>query len=904
MREWLYRVLLPFFPSEFQTRFGEEMLETARRLDQANPFGIFGAVRILTDIARTWWGVRRDMRRDARLAETIETRRGGGDSMDGLMQDIRFALRGLRRDRLFTAFVVATLALGIGANAAMFGIVDRLLLRGPEHVRDARRVVRFFLTNQPPGMRESTYDGFGNVSYDLFRREAHQFEAVAAYKVNDGVLGEGADARAISLGYGSETLFPLLGVRAELGRFFGADENLPGRAAHVAVVGYGAWQSWLGGGRDVIGRSVTIGNESYEVIGVAPRGFTGPELGRVDFWLPMNILGPRITAKWETSWNAQWLKIVGRLKPGVTFAQAGQDITLAHQRAYDGDDKSWAVARLSVASLGANEEGVEATEITVVRWLSGVAILVLLIACANVANLLLARGMRRAREVAVRAALGARKARLARLLLAESVILSVTGAAVGLVVAYALGGLARGAIFTSVEWSSSPVNARVLLISAGIAIATGVLVGLVPAWRASRTDLTDALKRGPREGQGHRSRMRNTLTVAQAALSVMLLIGAGLFVRSLWNVRTLHLGIDPDRVLVVNVSRPRLLQIADTAAREVERTRRRLFNEQALPVLERLAGVEAASAAAGLPFGNRFTVKLRVPGLSTVPQLKSGKPGVSAVAPEYFATVGTRILRGRGFNPGDRAGSEPVAIVSDLMAKTVWPGRDPIGTCIISGEQADPPCARIVGIAEDTHRDALREDPSMHYYIPLGQEVGFGGTELLVRTTGEVSSLGLAITRALVHLDPTIRYVDIETIQHRIDPQTKPWQLGATVFSFSGLLALLVAALGVYSVMSYLVADRTHEIGVRVALGARRADITQLVLGGSLLLALVGVTIGCIGAWSVSRLVEPLLFNESARDPWVYSGVTAILLMVAFIAGLIPSLRANRIDPLEALRAE
>jgi predicted permease len=541
-------------------------------------------------------------------------------------------------------------------------------------------------------------------------------------------------------------------------------------------------------------------------------------------------------------------------------------------------------------------------EITVLKWMSGVALIVLLIACANVANLLLARGLRRSREVAVRSALGADRVRLVRLLLVESMLLAFAGAAAGIGVAYLLGTLARTIVFSWVDWSGAPVDGLTLAVSAALAVFVGFLVGLVPALRATRTNLADSLKTGTREGGGPRSRLRHALTIAQAALSVVLLVGAGLFVRSLWEVRSLHLGFDPDRVLTIEVSRPRLTQVADASARDAEAARRRAFPADALESLRAIPGVERASLAVGMPFGNRFTVRVRVPGLEKLPQLRSGGPGVSAIGPDYFATVGTRILRGRAFGPSDRAGSEPVAIVNELMAETIWPGQDPIGQCLVSG--ADPaPCARIVGVAENTYISSLREDAHMHYYVPLGQEVGFGGTVMLVRTTNPAAIAG-TITRTLVGLDPTIRFVTQGTMQDAIDPETRPWRIGATVFTLSGLLAVLVAAIGMYSVTAYLVADRAREIGVRVALGASRGNITRLVVGTSVGMASAGAVVGVLSAGAASHFIEPLLFNESARDPWVYGAVGLLLVGVALVAAVVPAIRANRIDPLEALRAE
>jgi predicted permease len=910
MRTRIFRALLVLLPRAFRARFADEVLDTAEALDRARPVRLREIPAVVIDAASTWHEVRHEMRTERAHVRSFQRAAPDSNSrrlvMQGLWQDIRWSARGLRRDVSFTAFVVAALTLGIGANAAMFGIVDRLLVSGPTHVREASRVVRLYLTTKPQGMRQFTTNDFGNVSYDLARHQAKSFGAVASYDVNDVTVGEGTEARKARGGFASATLFPLLGVQPAIGRFFRDDENVPNSAEHVVVLGYGAWQRWFGGATDVLGTIVTIGTERYSVIGVAPLGFTGPQLGPVDVWLPINLQGPRVAPDWQTAWNDQWLQIVGRLRPGVTMAQASDELTAILHRAYSGDEPYVGAGRMFVAGLSADDAGVEAPEITVVRWLFGVTLIVLLIACANVANLMLARGVRRSREVALRFALGARTSRLVRLLLVESMLLAIGGALGGVAVAYALGGLARRLIFSWVDWSTSPVDGGVLAASAVLAVVTGLAVGLLPAWRAVRANLTDALKESVRDGGGQRSRTRHALTIVQAALSVVLLVGAGLFVRSLWNVWTLPLGIDPERVMVAEISyrnRMPLSRIEDPAAQDIERQSRDNASLALVADLRRISGVDHASAAIGMPFGNRFTVALRVPGLATVPRLETGSPSVSAVGADYFATMGTRILRGRAFGPADRHGSEPVAIVSDTMAQTIWPGQDPIGKCVISGDEPAP-CGRIVGVAESTHRSAVREPPVMHYYIPFGQERAFGGTVLLVRSSGDPLLLGPAVRRALVDRDPTIRFVDVSTVQDQIDPQTKQWRIGATVFVLSGLLALLVAAIGVYSVMSYLVADRTHEIGVRLALGARRTDVAKLILRGGVGMALVGSVLGCVAALVASRTIESLLFNESARDPWIYGGASVVIVAVAAAAGVLPTLRANRISPVLALKAE
>jgi len=869
----------------------EGLSPEAARAEARRRFGpLFTATRELRHVANE-----RD--RTMRIREWFDT----------LRQDIRYAARGLRREPMFAMFIVATLALGIGANAAMFGVVDRLLLRGPEHITAPSRVMRVYETEQPTGMNEFTTNTFGYVMYELLRHDAHSFEGVAAYVVlpEGRIMGHGADATPVSLGQATADLFPLVGVKPALGRFFTASEDRTSGAEHVAVIGYALWQHSYGGDRGVLGRTITLNEAPYTIVGVAPRGFTGPELSRADVWLPMSLLTTfSTTDDWTRTWNGQWLRIVARLKAGVTPEAASADATAAYRHAYNGGDKTDAAARLFVAPLSFNGQGKESTEVAVSRWLVGVAAVVLLIACSNVVNLLLARSLRRRREVAVRLALGAGRLRLVRLLLTESVMLAALGGAAGLLVALLTGRLMRTVLLSNVEWTSSPVDTRVLALSAGLALAVGILVGLLPAVRSSRPDLTAALKAGVREGGTQGSGLRAALTVAQASLSIVLLVGAGLFVRSLWNVRGLDLGIQPDRVLVVSPRWPSVRKL-DQAAQDRENARRNDFYPRALERIRSLPGVDHAALTVGLSFRSSFRQDLRVPGWDSIPHLKGGDPGISAIGSDYLETVGTRLVRGRTFTPADRAGSESVALVNETMARTLWPARDPIGDCLFTGEtKKNAICARIVGVVADARRGSLREDPAMHYYVPFGQERGMGGTELLVRPHGPPEALVPAVRALLQQLDPSITYVDAQSLQASVDPQIRPWRLGASVFGLMGVLALIVAAIGLYSVLSYLVAQRTHELGVRIALGARGGDILGIVLRSSLGMAVLGVATGLALSRAIGRFVAPLLFETSPADPGVLGGVAFVMLAVALLASLVPALKAKRVNPMEALRTE
>jgi predicted permease len=826
------------------------------------------------------------------------------DYFSDLRDDVRFAARSFSREKAFAAFIVVTLALGIGANAAMFGVIDRLLLRGPEHVVDARGVVRIYRRTVQPVRGEVITRSFGWVTYELLRARKEVFANVAAYSVasNGQTFGAGANAAPIPVGSATWDLFPLLGVRPHLGRFFDATEDSPS-PQRVVVLGFGLWRRAFGGDPDVIGKSMTLGTVQYRIVGVAPRAFTGPDLSPVDAWVPLSLRSQTAITNWRTGWNGQWLWIVARTRADVSPAHAAALATATYRGAYTGNEPGAKEADLFLKPLRTNARGDETAEVTISRWLIGVTMIVLLIACSNVTNLLLARTVKRRREVAVRIALGAGRGRLARLLLTESTLLALAGAAAGLLVAWGTAILMRRVLLPGLEWPSAPIDWRVLAVSLVVASAVGLLTGLLPAVQATSPDLTVALKTGTRDGGGRSSRVRAGLTLAQAALSMVLLVGAGLFLRSLARVQAIDLGIEPDRVLVVQVRYPSSAGHANPA----EDDRRRQVLRDAMARARVLGPVENASLTVGLPFQSSFGMSQRIAGMDSIPPMKGGNANLSAVSDGYFETVGTRIIEGRAFGPADRAGSEPVAIVSRTMAKALWPNRSPLGECIYWGGTGEPldTCSRIVGVAADANSYRLREDPHMHYYIPFGQEHGFGGTSLLVRPRhGAEKQVAAAMRRLLVDIDPSISFVQGTMLQESIDPQVRPWRLGAAMFTLLGVLALVVAAVGVYSVMSYLVAQRSREIGVRIALGAQSSNIVSLVLRGSVSMAAGGLAIGLVVALLAGRLIEPLLFETSARDPLVLVGVAATLLLVAALASAVPALRAKRVDPIEALRGD
>jgi predicted permease len=527
----------------------------------------------------------------------------------------------------------------------------------------------------------------------------------------------------------------------------------------------------------------------------------------------------------------------------------------------------------------------------VATWVGGVSVMVLLIACANVANLLLARALRRRREIALRIALGVSRVRLLSQLLIESLVLALLGGAAGLFVAHFAGSVLRASMFDSNESAFGLRDARTVLFAFVAAVAVGLLTGLAPALQTRRADLTNDLKAGMREGTYSRSRLRVGLLVAQAALSVILLVGAGLFVRSLNNVKGVRLGFDVDPVLLVDFN---MRGMKVDSAHMVELRQRMLATAKALP------GVENASYQLAVPFWSQRSLGLYVAGIDTVSRL--GQFDMNAVSPEFFATMGTRIVRGRGISTSDTPEAAGAMVVSQNMARALWPGRDALGQCIRI--RADTmPCTYVVGIAENIKEQSLAADSSFYYYLSAAQyRPQMGG--LFIRTRGDATPRKEEIRRALQREMPGASYVVVTPVAEIIGSQTRSWNLGATMFVAFGVLALVLAAIGLYSVISYNVTQRIHEMGIRVALGAQSIDVIRLIVSAGLKVVVAGVAIGVVVALWAGKWVKPLLFDVSPRDPFIFVGVAFCLLLVAIVASWVPARRASRVDANVALRTD
>ena len=826
-------------------------------------------------------------------------------SLDALSQDARVTLRSLRRSPAFLAGVLLTFALGVGANAAMFSVIDRLLFRPPPLMHDPASVHRVYLYKLNDGVLRQTGGQFARHA-DIVRWTT-SFSEAAAYSLRQLAVGVGQDAREMRVAAVSASFFGFFDATPALGRFFLASEDAPPAGTPVAVLSYPTWQQQFGGRRDVIGSSLQIGALSYTIVGVAPEGFAGLwALTPPAAFVPVaTYAASQIGATWQTTYTSAFgLGTIVRRKPEVSVDAASADLTSAFIQSLRAEgtgearsfDERLALLRpYAIAGSVIVERGPQPSNTAKVAvWLAGVAIVVLLIACANVANLLLARALGKRREIAVRMALGVSRSRLLSLLMTESMLLAALGSALGLVVAGWINAILSASFLPGTERPGVITDPRTLLFTGVVMLAVGIFTGMLPVWQARHLALTDDLKAGARTATGHRGRARGALLIVQCALSVVLLVGAGLFVRSLRNVDNVRLGFDADSVLVIE---PRMRDVQLDSAQFLAMRLRLLSAATTVP------GIRHASLQQSVPFGGLSIWPIWVAGVDSV--RKFGRFEFNAVSPDYFATMGTRIVRGRGFEPGDGAGARRVIVIGASMGAVLWPGQDPLGRCVRIGNPPDTaPCRYVVGIAEDIHaRGFGSQARNFYYYLPAAQwDQQEGG--LFARTAGDPGTFIEPLRRRLQEEMPGTSYVTVTRLADLTETESRSWAMGATMFTAFGILALLLAAAGLYSVIAYGVTERRRELAVRMALGAAAGDVARLVVVQGVGLAMAGATAGALIALVGGRWIAPLLFNQSPRDPGIFAGVVAILLLVAVVASVVPAMRGARVDPNSALRAE
>jgi predicted permease len=819
----------------------------------------------------------------------MQARRNRAEWLDVLRGDVRLAWRGMRRAPALSTMVVVTLALGIGANGAIFSMLDRLYLRPPPGVaapRELHRVYGDAVQEAPLPLYVRKVFGaeeFANMSRAL--GPAYPF---AGYNSSLYRLGVADDSPMAQVSDVFGNYFRVLGVRAWKGRLFAEDELAASPAPKVVVLSHRFWRSQLGGDTAIIGRDIQIVRQKFTVIGIAQPGFDGLDIDAIDVWRIPDLTSPNY----------------GRGSASIrllTRAKSDSQLLRAVKVANDGYDAGFSFTKNTTLRAAALTDGRGASlsgfvEGDIAKRLAGVTLMVLLIAIANVANLLLTRAIQRRREIAIRVSLGVSRARLAAQLVTESAVLALIAGAAALIVASWGASLMRSLLLPDVRWAESPLDWRLGVFTLLIALAAGFIAGLLPFLRAGRLDLAGAMRGGAHDGGSHRSRTRAGLIVIQTALSVVLLAGAVLFVHSLQAIRAVDIGFDPQGVILAQVYSGQ--QIVPPAQREAalvaagERLRGR-------------PGVLAVATSSLEPMAGISFVDMHIPGRDSLPKTATGGPTFIAVSPEFFKAAGVSVVSGRPFLASDTRGAPLVMVVTRTMARLIWGSANALGQCVKIGKVTDP-CTTVIGIVEDVRRDKIVEDETMQFYLPSAQapEWASGAGALIVRTRPEAldavrGEIRAAILTALPSSRPQMR-----TFEELLDPEYHPWRVGAALFTAFGVLALLVAAIGVYSGISYMVLQRSHELGIRMALGAQRSQIGRGVVGSGVRIVGIGVVAGMLAALVMSRLVDSLLYGTDSKDPWVLAGVGAVLLAVAALAAALPAWRATRLDPVRALRAE
>jgi putative ABC transport system permease protein len=813
------------------------------------------------------------------LAQERSREMWGWNWTETLWQDVRFGLRQLRKNPGFTAVAVITLALGIGANTAIFSVINAVLLR-PLPFPHADRLVQIWETDPQRGVDRGVVSPY---NFRDWQSQNHDFAAMAAYGYDHFSLTSGESPFGLRGLRVSADFFRVFGVRPLWGRDFLANEDQPG-AGHVAILSFTAWQNYFGRDPRIVGRKSTLDGEAYTVIGVMPSGFGVPGSG-TEIWIT-----PAFDLK-NLSRSSHGLFAIGRLKPGITLAAARSEAnTIARRLAQQYPDTN---GHSGIVLIPLQEEIVGNTRSALlVLW--GAVGLVLLIACANVASLLLSRGVARSKEFAVRSALGASRSRLAAQLLIESILLAAAGGALGLAFAnWGIGAIVRTAAIPRAQGVT--LDARVLGFTGLLSILTGIVFGLAPAFASSSTDLNFALKKtlGSINAGVGGVRLRGGLVAGEIALSLVLLVSAGLLIKSLWLLGRVNPGFNPKSVLGVRLSLPESkypngLERAAVFKRVIER-------------LAAVPGVESAGGVNDLPFsGSRTTSSFDIEGVPPSSTAEVRQADRRDISPDYFKAMGIPLLKGRRFTDGDNADAPPVAIINEDLARKYWPGRDPIGQKLNLYEKD----WEIVGVVGDVKLLDLAKENTPEMYLPCAQSGSPPWMFFAIQSRLGVSSLIASVRNAVREVVPDEPLYDVRTMEERVEASTAPRRLNAWLLGIFAALALVLSAVGTYGVIAYSVAQRTHEFGIRMALGAERGDVLKLVLGQGIALTLLGVSVGLAGAAGLTRYLSSLLYGVRPNDALTFATVGLLLTTVALLASYIPARRATKVDPMVALRYE
>ncbi|MFL5411029.1 MAG: ABC transporter permease [Myxococcales bacterium] len=817
--------------------------------------------------------------------------------MDRVLSETRYALRRIFKTPGFSAVVVLTLALGIGANSAIFSVVDAVLLQRLRYAEPDRLVtIRHYYPTLGPLEAPVSAPGFRD-----YRDRTQSFSGVAVEAGTAANLTGTGDPERVAATRVSGDWFHVLGVSPAIGRWIDRDDDVPGK--YVAVISDAIWHRLFGASPDVLGKPLQLDGSTYTVVGVMPKGFRAFWSDMAEMWLPLSL--PESDFE-RTNYTSEYLNVVARLRPGISAKQAQDEMTRFAQQVQkelpnDVGQAAWTLKVDALADL-ANKQIKPALLV-----LLGAVGFVLLIACANVANLMLARGAVRAREVAIRAALGGDRWALARPVLAESLVLALFGGALGVLFAnLGVEGLLLLAKNQLPRADEIGVNVTVVVFTLCLSVVCGILFGVAPALQGSRYHLQEALKEGGRTGtEGSGRRIRRALIVAEVALALTLLVGAGLLIKSFSRLVGVNPGFDSGNLLTFNLALPQ--------ARYPDAPAQRRFFDETLSRIRQLPGVKGAGAATVVPFTNAWTTgTFTVEGWKVNPGESPPWGDIRIVTPGYLETLRVPLLQGRTFEESDRQGAREVAVIDEELARRFFPGRDPIGKRIAFSAEATPKpdeWVDIVGVVGHTKHEGLDAKNRVQVYLPSGQNpIGRGnrGAQLTVtvRTTREPLSAVGDVRAAVRSVDPDIPLARIRTMEQLISDSTGQRRLSLFLLALFAALALGLASIGIYGVMSYNVAQRTREMGIRIALGAERSSVLRLVIGQGMALAGAGIVIGALGGLVLTRVLQGQLYAVRSTDPGTYALVGAIIASVALLASLFPALRATRIDPAVALRDE
>jgi putative ABC transport system permease protein len=815
--------------------------------------------------------------------------------METLLQDLRYSLRVLLKSPGFAAIAVIVLALGIGANSAIFSVVNAVLLR-PLPYQDPGKLVQVWHVPPPKSFPGMTQFAVSAANYLDWRDQNHVFEQLAIYSYANLNLSGRGQPESLTSGVVSPNFFSVLQVQPLLGRAFAPGEDQQGRA-NTVVLSHAFWREHFGSDPHIVGQSISLNQQSYTVAGVMPARFEMPPSAQI--WTPMALTDKEKAVRGEHHFG-----VIGRLKPGVNLNQAQAEMTTISSRLeqqYPTDDKGWGAVVVPL-----REQLVGDVRPALLVLLGAVAF-VLLIACANVANLMLAKTLGRRKEIAIRSALGASRFRVLQQILSESVLIALMGGILGLIIAHF--GVQLISAFLANQLNQSPdisLDLWVLGFTLAVSLLTGVLAGLAPALRLSKTDLNEALKQGlsRTDADSGGTRTRAFLVVSEVALSLMLLIGAGLMIRSLWKLRSVDPGLSPDNVLTMRVGVP--------STRFPSPLQQSNFFNDALQHIRALPGVESAGVIDALPLNGGGSIQpIAIEGRPAQQMADQPEVAVRITSPAYFHALRIPLLRGRNFNDSDAAGAPLTILISDSMAKRFWPNENPIGQHVTLTFLPDGP-REIVGIVGDVKDDGLDVvDPVATLYTPMAQistPLLGGWTSfpmwLVVHTNSKPSSLTSAVTSAVHQVDSELPVLQIRTMQEVVGESLSQRRFNMLLLAVFAGLALLLAAIGIYSVLAYSVKRRVREIGIRMALGAQVRDVLRLIVVEGMRPTLIGVAIGLAGAVALGRVLANLIYGVKPTDPITFGVVSVLLASVGLFASVIPAYRATRVEPMKTLRDE